>query len=70
MKFGDGTEEEIDTIIYCTGYKYWFPFLDPEDHIIEFEQNADWVIFAYYVLITLSLGQRCHSFRILLWSII
>jgi dimethylaniline monooxygenase (N-oxide forming) len=28
--FVDGTVEQIDAIIYCTGYKISFPFLDPE----------------------------------------
>jgi cation diffusion facilitator CzcD-associated flavoprotein CzcO len=28
--FADGTVEQIDAIIYCTGYKITFPFLDPE----------------------------------------
>jgi hypothetical protein len=27
--FVDGTAEQIDAIIYCTGYKISFPFLDP-----------------------------------------
>ena len=29
VRFVDGSEEEIDLIIYCTGYKISFPFLDP-----------------------------------------
>lgn len=28
--FCDGTEEVVDTIIYCTGYKLTLPFLDEE----------------------------------------
>jgi dimethylaniline monooxygenase (N-oxide forming) len=28
--FVDGTVEQIDAIIYCTGYKISFPFLDPD----------------------------------------
>ena len=28
--FADGSSEEIDLVIYCTGYKITFPFLDPE----------------------------------------
>ena len=28
IRFVDGSEEEIDLIIYCTGYKISFPFLD------------------------------------------
>ncbi len=27
--FVDGSEEEIDLVIYCTGYRITFPFLDP-----------------------------------------
>ncbi|MBI1318044.1 MAG: NAD(P)-binding protein [Candidatus Hydrogenedens sp.] len=29
VKFADGTIEEADVIIYCTGYKVTFPFFDP-----------------------------------------
>ncbi|HEY8810536.1 MAG TPA: NAD(P)-binding domain-containing protein [Solirubrobacterales bacterium] len=28
VRFADGSEEEIDLIVYCTGYKIEFPFLD------------------------------------------
>jgi cation diffusion facilitator CzcD-associated flavoprotein CzcO len=28
VRFADGSEEEIDLVIYCTGYKISFPFLD------------------------------------------
>lgn len=28
--FSDGTEEFVDAIVYCTGYTYKYPFLDPE----------------------------------------
>ena len=30
VRFVDGSEEEIDLVVYCTGYKIVFPFLDPE----------------------------------------
>ncbi|MGH2951838.1 MAG: flavin-containing monooxygenase [Solirubrobacterales bacterium] len=30
VRFGDGSEEEIDLVIWCTGYKISFPFFDPE----------------------------------------
>ena len=30
VKFEDGSEEEIDLVVYCTGYKIDFPFLAPE----------------------------------------
>lgn len=30
VRFEDGTEEEIDVVIYCTGYKVTFPFFDPD----------------------------------------
>ena len=30
MRFVDGSEEEIDLVVYCTGYKMTFPFFDPE----------------------------------------
>jgi dimethylaniline monooxygenase (N-oxide forming) len=28
VRFADGSEEEIDLVVYCTGYKIDFPFLD------------------------------------------
>ena len=30
VRFTDGSVEKIDRIVYCTGYKISFPFLDPE----------------------------------------
>jgi cation diffusion facilitator CzcD-associated flavoprotein CzcO len=30
VRFADGSEEEIDLVVYCTGYKMTFPFLEPE----------------------------------------
>jgi flavin-binding monooxygenase-like protein len=30
VRFGDGSEEEIDLVVYCTGYKITFPFFDPK----------------------------------------
>ncbi len=30
VRFADGSEEEIDLVIYCTGYKMTFPFFNPE----------------------------------------
>jgi hypothetical protein len=30
VRFADGSEEEIDLVVYCTGYRIVFPFLDPE----------------------------------------
>jgi dimethylaniline monooxygenase (N-oxide forming) len=30
VRFDDGSTEEVDVAIYCTGYKITFPFLDPE----------------------------------------
>lgn len=29
VRFADGTEEEVDLAVYCTGYKVTFPFFDP-----------------------------------------
>ncbi len=28
VRFADGSEEEVDLVVYCTGYKITFPFLD------------------------------------------
>lgn len=33
VQFYDGTNENIDLILYCTGYQYTFPFLSPECEI-------------------------------------
>jgi len=30
VRFVDGSEEEIDLVVYCTGYKMTFPFFAPE----------------------------------------
>ena len=30
IRFADGSEEEIDLVIWCTGYRISFPFFDPE----------------------------------------
>jgi dimethylaniline monooxygenase (N-oxide forming) len=30
VRFADGSEEEIDLVIYCTGYKITFPFFDEQ----------------------------------------
>jgi dimethylaniline monooxygenase (N-oxide forming) len=30
VRFSDGSEEEIDLVVYCTGYRIAFPFLAPE----------------------------------------
>ena len=30
VRFADGSEEEIDLVVYCTGYRIAFPFLAPE----------------------------------------
>jgi dimethylaniline monooxygenase (N-oxide forming) len=30
VRFADGSAERVDAIVYCTGYRVSFPFLDPE----------------------------------------
>jgi len=30
VRFSDGTAEDADVVIYCTGYKITFPFFDPD----------------------------------------
>jgi hypothetical protein len=30
VRFADGSEEEVDLVVYCTGYKIEFPFLDEQ----------------------------------------
>jgi dimethylaniline monooxygenase (N-oxide forming) len=37
VRFVDGSEEEIDLVVYCTGYRIAFPFLDPR--VFESEDN-------------------------------
>ncbi len=37
VRFADGSEEEIDLIVYCTGYKITFPFLD--ESVVSTEGN-------------------------------
>jgi cation diffusion facilitator CzcD-associated flavoprotein CzcO len=37
VRFADGTVEQIDRIVYCTGYNITFPFLD--DDIVRVEDN-------------------------------
>ena len=39
VEFVDGTEEEIDTVVYATGYHYSFPFLTEDDGVIEFDKE-------------------------------
>ncbi len=46
VRFTDGTTEEIDVIVYCTGYKVTFPFLD--DAIVSAPDNQ--VPFYRYVV--------------------
>ena len=44
--FRDGTEEEVDTVIYATGYLYSFPFLDgTADNLVEFDNEAPGLYF-------------------------
>mmetsp|Transcript_34040 Transcript_34040/g.39285 ORF Transcript_34040/g.39285 Transcript_34040/m.39285 type:complete len:196 (-) Transcript_34040:30-617(-) len=40
--FGDGSRETIDTVVYCTGYKFSFPFLDPSDSILDVDQEVEY----------------------------
>jgi dimethylaniline monooxygenase (N-oxide forming) len=37
VRFADGSEEEIDLVVYCTGYKITFPFFD--DGFLTAEDN-------------------------------
>jgi dimethylaniline monooxygenase (N-oxide forming) len=37
VRYADGSEEEADLIVYCTGYKISFPFLD--EHIVSAPEN-------------------------------
>jgi thioredoxin reductase len=37
VRFADGSEEEIDLVVYCTGYKITFPFL--EDGFLSTDDN-------------------------------
>ncbi|XP_063305745.1 uncharacterized protein LOC134603577 isoform X1 [Pelobates fuscus] len=40
----DGTQLEADTLIFCTGYKYYYPFLEPQNKprkLREAEENGE-----------------------------
>lgn len=37
VRFADRSEEEIDLVVYCTGYKISFPFFD--EHLISVDDN-------------------------------
>ncbi|HZK15831.1 MAG TPA: NAD(P)-binding domain-containing protein [Solirubrobacterales bacterium] len=37
VRFADGSEEEIDLVVYCTGYRISFPFFDPA--VVSAEDN-------------------------------
>ncbi|HEX2096740.1 MAG TPA: NAD(P)-binding domain-containing protein [Solirubrobacterales bacterium] len=37
VRFVDGSEEEIDLVVYCTGYKITFPFFNPD--VFEAREN-------------------------------
>ena len=41
IEFGDGSQETIDTVIYCTGYQICLPFIDPEDNLLEFDNSSE-----------------------------
>ncbi len=30
IHFADGSRERVDVVVYATGYRLWFPFIDPE----------------------------------------
>ena len=40
VEFEDGTVvENVDSIVYCIGYEYDFPFLDPKDANFSVDEN-------------------------------
>uniref|UniRef100_A0A7S3NEM9 Flavin-containing monooxygenase n=1 Tax=Euplotes harpa TaxID=151035 RepID=A0A7S3NEM9_9SPIT len=41
VQFEDGSETQIDVVIFCTGYQYKFPFLKDES-IIKIEHNGQY----------------------------
>ncbi|XP_050521460.1 uncharacterized protein LOC126894462 [Daktulosphaira vitifoliae] len=46
--FVDGSYEQVDAVIYCTGYSYTYPFLTPECHI-KIENNVIKTLFKHMV---------------------
>jgi len=46
VRFTDGAEEEVDTVIYATGYKLKFPYFDSEkDRLIDHDENENRGVF-------------------------
>ncbi len=47
VRYGDGSEQEADLIVYCTGYKITFPFFDeglisaPENRLVLYKRIFD-----------------------------
>ncbi|CAG9859117.1 unnamed protein product [Phyllotreta striolata] len=49
--FNDGTEEDIDNVVFCTGYLYSFPFLSDECKI---QVEDKWVKYLYKQIININ----------------
>lgn len=47
VRFTDGSEEEIDLIVYATGFKVSFPFMD-ESYILDQEGNSKLFIHTFH----------------------
>ncbi|XP_018335753.1 senecionine N-oxygenase-like isoform X2 [Agrilus planipennis] len=55
--FEDGTAEEMDVIIYCTGYKYCFPFLTNDCGIVV--DSSKWVRPLYKEIVNIEHPTMC-----------
>jgi lysine/ornithine N-monooxygenase len=40
LTFGEDIVEEVDTLVFATGYKCKFPFLETEDHLIKYSKDS------------------------------
>ena len=54
LVFADGTEEEVDTIVYATGYKWNFPFLREDDGVIAYEENQKYYGPLYKLMVAIN----------------
>ena len=58
-RFGDGTVvERLDAIVYCTGYKYTYPFLERTGLLSTGETPAFWITGSNNILFVAKIWAR------------